>query len=123
MKHSNFISALLFAGLLLVSGGNALAQGSAAGDRAALVALYDATDGANWEVIRNWKTTAPIEEWYGVVYAWAGRVFILNLNDNRLSGEIPASLGNKLTELTELSLYNNQLTGTIPATHSATCPA
>ena len=112
MKHSNFISALLFAGLLLVSGGNALAQGSAAGDRAALVALYDATDGANWEVIRNWKTTAPIEEWYGVVYAWAGRVFILHLHENRLSGAIPASLGNKLTEL---SLFSNRLSGAIPA--------
>ena len=114
MKHSNFISALLFAGLLLVSGGNALAQGSAAGDRAALVALYDATDGANWEVIRNWKTTAPIEEWYGVSYASAGRVVYLNLYGNRLSGAIPASLGN-LTKLRDLGLGFNRLSGTIPA--------
>ena len=79
-----------------------------------MVALYDATDGANWEVIRNWKTTAPIEEWYGVVYAWAGRVFILHLHDNRLSGTIPAELDN-LTRLTELSLFSNRLSGAIPA--------
>ena len=36
-------SALLFASLLLLSGGNALAQGSVAADQAALEALYGAT--------------------------------------------------------------------------------
>ena len=101
MKHSNFISALLFAALLLVSVGNALAQGSAATDREALVELYDATDGANWKVIRNWKTTAPIEKWYGVHYASAGRVVNLDLYGN-------------LTELIGLQLWGNQLTGEIP---------
>ena len=114
MKHSNFISALLFAALLLVSVGNALAQGSAATDREALVELYDATDGANWKGIRNWKTTAPIEKWYGVYYASAGRVVNLNLYGNRLSGAIPASLGN-LTELRDLVLGFNRLSGAIPA--------
>ena len=111
------LSALLFAALLLVSVGNALAQGSAATDREALVELYDATDGANWKVIRNWKTTAPIEKWYGVRinYARAGRVVNLDLYGNRLSGAIPASLGN-LIRLTELDLYGNRLSGTIPAT-------
>ena len=36
------------ASLVVLSGDNALAQGSVAGDRLALVALYNATDGANW---------------------------------------------------------------------------
>ena len=42
------------ASLLLLSGGNALAQGSVAADRAALVTLYDATNGPNWTTNNNW---------------------------------------------------------------------
>ena len=39
----------------------------------------------------------------------------LNLYDNQLTGTIPAQLG-QLTNLENLNLHNNQLTGTIPAT-------
>ena len=60
------LSALLFSALLLLSGGNALAQGSAADDREALVALYDATDGANWINNHNWKTPLMVVFWFGV---------------------------------------------------------
>ena len=35
-------------------------------DRAALVALYEATDGPNWVDNGNWLTDAPLGEWYGV---------------------------------------------------------
>ena len=35
-------------------------------DRAALVALYNATDGPNWVDNTNWLTDAPLGEWYGV---------------------------------------------------------
>ena len=35
-------------------------------DRAALVALYNATSGANWTISTNWLTTAALSEWYGV---------------------------------------------------------
>ena len=41
--------------------------GSVAGDRAVLVALYDATDGANWgRGNSGWLTSAPISQWFGV---------------------------------------------------------
>ena len=113
MKHSNFISALLFAGLLLLSGGNALAQGSAADDREALVALYDATGGASWTRNDYWKTAAPIGSWFGVTTGTDGRVLNLWLQSNQLSGPIPAQLGN-LTSLTSLFLSYNQLSGSIP---------
>ena len=35
-------------------------------DRAALVALYEATDGANWKYDYYWLSDVPLNEWYGV---------------------------------------------------------
>ena len=35
-------------------------------DRAALIALYNATDGPNWWDKANWHSNAPIWEWEGV---------------------------------------------------------
>ena len=83
-------------------------------DRAALVALYDATGGANWKNSANWKTSAPLWDWYGVTTNGDGRVTGLGLNGNLLTGEIPTALGN-LTNLNRLVLNNNKgLTGPIP---------
>ena len=36
-------------------------------DRAALVALFEATNGPMWNSAENWLTDAPLREWYGVV--------------------------------------------------------
>ena len=57
-----------------VPGTIAAAQGNAASDRAALDALYDATGGPDWTDSTNWKTSAPIGEWFGVTTDAAGRV-------------------------------------------------
>ena len=40
-------------------------------DRAALVALYEATDGPNWVSNEGWLTDAPLGEWYGVDTGWS----------------------------------------------------
>ena len=112
--------------------------GSVVGDRDALVALYNATDGASWANNSGWLTDVPMGQWHGVETANTGRVTglileanqlsgeipdglgaltnlaTLNLGSNRLRGEIPAGLGN-LTNLTELHVSFNQLSGTIPA--------
>ena len=88
--------------------------GSVKGDRAALVALYNATGGRNWRNNGNWLSNAPMGAWHGVTTNSDGRVTDLSLSFNQLTGEIPAELGN-LTNLTHLSLYDNQLTGEIPA--------
>ena len=63
-------------------------------DKAALVALYNATDGPNWENNRNWLSDRPIGEWSGVSTDADGRVTVLSLDGNQLSGSIPSELGN-----------------------------
>ena len=83
-------------------------------DRAALVAFYNATGGANWRNNGNWLSSAPIGEWYGVTTDADGRVTRLFLYNNHLTGSIPGELGG-LTNLEDLDLPGNQLTREIPA--------
>ena len=82
-------------------------------DREALVALYNATDGENWDGSANWLSDAPLGEWEGVTND-DGRVTELYLVANDLSGEIPAELGS-LSNLESLWLNANDLSGEIPA--------
>ncbi|CAM9966555.1 unnamed protein product, partial [Ectocarpus sp. 13 AM-2016] len=106
-------------------------------DRDALVALYNATGGARWGSNTNWKTTAPLSEWYGVIVNDQGRVVELLLVNNNLkvgvhsqvwkpghylqisryfvfvirrTGPIPKELG-KLPALETLLLNGNNLVG------------
>ena len=83
-------------------------------DRAVLVALYEATNGANWTNNTNWLSDRPLSEWFGVRTDANGRVTHLELVDNGLSGSLPSSLGN-LTNLQELGLRFNQLSGSPPS--------
>ena len=56
------------------------ADGSAETDREALVALYNATDGENWDQrSANWLSDAPLGEWEGVTTDDDGRVIALGL--------------------------------------------
>ena len=82
-------------------------------DRAILIALYEATDGANWTNNTNWLTDAPIGEWHGVTTDGDSRVSGIVLGQNGLTGNLPAELGG-LASLTNLSLWGNQLTGPVP---------
>ena len=114
------------------------APASAETDRAALVALYNATGGGDWTNNTNWLSDELLDEWYGVTTDSDGRVIELNLTENGLSGEIPSVLGGltnlqihalggndltgeiptelgSLANLTELYLWGNELTGEIPA--------
>ena len=93
---------------------DAAAQGSVAGDRAALAALYDATGGPDWTDRTNWTSDEPIGAWRGVATDADGRVAGLALPGNDLAGTLPAALG-RLTRLRRLDLGGNRLGGPIPA--------
>ena len=89
-------------------------SGSAATDRAALEALYHATDGANWKTSTNWLSGEPLSTWHGVLLTTtSGRVQVLSLHANRLHGAIPVEIAN-LSELELLNLNNNDLEGVLP---------
>ena len=90
------------------------ASGSVETDREALVILYNATDGENWDGSANWLSDAPLVEWEGVSTDDDGRVTYLVLEGNGLSGEIPTELGS-LSNLSWLMLNGNGLSGEIPA--------
>ncbi len=94
------------------------------GERAALIALYNSTDGDNWTDNSGWKEP-PLDPdgfamrstentWHGITCD-AGNTHVqsINLNSNQLAGPLPAELGN-LENLQDLLLYSNELTGSIP---------
>ena len=83
-------------------------------DRDVLVALYQATDGPNWEESENCLSDASVGEWFGVTTDADGRVIRLELPDNNLNGEIPPTLG-ELSEMEWLYLWGNQLRGSVPS--------
>jgi hypothetical protein len=83
-------------------------------ERAALIALYNSTNGDNWSDNGGWDGALGTEcSWYGVTCT-GDSVTRLSLDYNQLTGSIPVELGN-LTNLIELSLSVNQLTGSIPS--------
>ena len=90
------------------------ASGSAETDREALVALYNATGGENWENSANWLSDAPLGKWRGVTTNDDGRVTKLLFIGNNMGGEIPAELGS-LSNLTHLLLGGVGLSGELPA--------
>ena len=85
----------------------------AATDREALAALYESAGGVYWAQNGNWLSDEPGNQWHGVTTNPDGHVTVLNLRDNRLSGELPPELGD-LRNLRELILRDNQLSGEIP---------
>ncbi len=105
-------------------------------DSLALIALYDSTNGDNWDNNTGWKT-GPVFSWYGIELEGTRVVEIL-LPDNNLTGSIPPAIGDadslerlvfngntgltgsippeigSLTRLKDLYIYNCNLTGSIP---------
>jgi len=79
--------------------------------RAALIELYNTTDGANWTDNANWLT--PDEStWFGVTVTGCS-ITGLSLPSNNLNGYLPAEMGD-LTDLTLLDFSDNYLYEGLP---------
>src|ERR1700729_1758147 len=107
MKQKLLLHLFFFAFFFRSIGG--VAQVVNTSDSLALVDLYNSTAGAGWTNHTNWLTTASVSGWYGVT-TLNGRVTQLSLTQNNLTGTLPASLGN-LSAMAYLALDQNQLSG------------
>jgi hypothetical protein len=92
-------------------------------ERAALLALYAATDGSHWTRHDGWGGPPGSEcDWYGVVCATVGSqagglvraVTDVELPGNGLRGSVPPELG-ALVHLRRLVLDGNKVDGPLPA--------
>lgn len=82
-------------------------------DRTLLAAFYRATGGRNWTRSDNWLTDAPLADWYGIAVSPRGHVSELSLPNNNLTGTIPPTLGH-FPDLRSLNLAGNLLEGSVP---------
>lgn len=88
-------------------------------DSLALVAIYNASNGANWKSDRVWDLSKAMDDadgkWYGVTLNAEGRVSALKLLKATITEEwtIPAEIGN-LTEITDLRFIDCKVAGTFP---------
>ena len=82
-------------------------------NRCALIDLYEATNGDNWNRNDNWLTDAPLGNWFGITANRDGVVVEFEVDENNLEGEMPSEIAH-LTKLESLSLSYNDLSGSMP---------
>lgn len=96
--------------LTLLGSGTTLIISTLESDSAALVALYNATNGDEWAVNTNWlQTNLSDNNWAGVTIV-DHRVVGVDLANNNLTGVVPAEINN-FTSLDTLDLSNNNISG------------
>ena len=78
----------------------------------ALEAFFDSTNGESWIDNTGWLVDSDPCNWYGV-FCSDDRVWVLHLQDNNLSGQIPSEIG-FLSQINHIVLSDNRITGSIP---------
>ena len=106
-------AALLLAAAVACSFTGAHAKVLHAAERSVLTQLYHSTQGPHWAYKWDIKTDPCEDAWYGVTCSADGHVKYLQLNNNRLIGKIPTSIG-LLRRIEELDMSGNFLTGKLP---------
>lgn len=76
-------------------------------ERNALIAIYNALDGANWTKNDNWCSDKPVGEWYGVNTNTEGLVTDISLEYVGLSGTLPGEFWN-LSNLETIALGGDE---------------
>ncbi len=94
-------------------------QGIHPDDYAALIALYNATNGANWFNSSGWLTDPDVENWYGITTdgsppSATRRVREIRLGSNNLTGRLPTEIGN-LVDARIFWVMGNNIIDTIPS--------
>lgn len=87
-------------------------------DRATLERVFEAMGGASWVSATGWQSDALLEQWHGIGIDSLGRVKVLDLSHNGLTGRLSPSLAD-LRQMTVLRLEGNALEGRIPLILSA----
>ncbi|MCX6823258.1 MAG: leucine-rich repeat domain-containing protein [candidate division SR1 bacterium] len=80
----------------------------------ALVALYNSTDGDKRKNNDGWFISPSVADRYGIMLDGTGNVIGIDLHSNNLAGTIPSTIAD-LTELKDLSVYDNSITSLDPA--------
>ena len=92
------------------------AQAVNTADSMALVDFYNSTGGPNWVNHTNWLTTSPVYTWFGIsLNSDSTRVIFIFLPNNNLYGTIPFSIGSFTCPFFSIDLNYNRLSGTLPA--------
>src|SRR5690606_14827683 len=79
-------------------------------EKDALIALYNATNGSNWNT--TWDLNKSVNTWYGITIE-NDRVIEINLPFNNLEGLLPQEIGT-LSSLRKVNFGFNKIGGTIP---------
>lgn len=79
-------------------------------DSLELVRFYNSLSGPIW--FESWNLEESMDNWVGVIINEEGRVSIIDMQENRVFGTLPADLN--LPFLEELKLHSNELNGSLP---------
>lgn len=98
---------------IIIDDGNCSCQGVGSEeclhpDYTALMALYNSTNGDNWTDNTGWGQDCEPCEWFGLLCNEEGRVTVIDLKSNNLTGSLPTL---QFQELLNFIVFDNDISG------------